>query len=109
MSLSPAGALGLLVRIAIAAVLTAALQQTLFVGVARAQSTVPPPSHSSSCGPQRGHAMGCAWKRRSSGSWYSREHSGHIANFFIDVFARSYGSDSMIEKRGPQLVQLVNG
>jgi L-ascorbate metabolism protein UlaG (beta-lactamase superfamily) len=44
MSLSPAGALGLLVRMAVAAVLTAALQQTLFVGVARAQSTVPPPS-----------------------------------------------------------------
>jgi L-ascorbate metabolism protein UlaG (beta-lactamase superfamily) len=42
MSLSPARAWSVLVRIAVAAVLSAALQLALFVGVARAQSAAPP-------------------------------------------------------------------
>ena len=41
------------------------------------------------CGPQRGQAIGSAWKRRSLGSRYSRAHSSHITNFFIEVLARS--------------------
>ena len=42
-----------------------------------------------SAGPQRGQAFGCAWKRRSPGSSYSRRHSAHIANGAIVVSGRS--------------------
>src|SRR5665647_3589398 len=65
--------------------------------------------HNSRCGPQIGQALGCAWKRRFVGSSYSAWHCGHIVNDFIEVLARSYGNDSMMLKRGPQFVQLVNG
>jgi len=72
---------------------------------------VSPPALSSSVilGPQTGHAFGCAWKRRSRGSWYSRSQSGHIGKTSIVVFGRSYGMSRMIVNRGPQFVQLVNG
>ena len=40
-------------------------------------------------GPQAGHAFGWAWKRRSSGSAYSRAHAGHIRNPAIVVAGRS--------------------
>src|SRR6266567_8070429 len=39
---------------------------------------------------------------------YSRSHSPHILNAAIVVFARSYGTRSVIEYRGPQFVQFVN-
>ena len=53
--------------------------------------------------------MGWAWKRRSAGSAYSEAHDRHIVKRFIVVAGRSYGSASMIVKRGPQCVQLVKG
>ena len=40
-------------------------------------------------GPQAGQQTGCAWKRRSFGSAYSRAHAAHIANPLIVVAARS--------------------
>ncbi len=64
---------------------------------------------SSSRGPHTGHAFGCAWKRRSSGSSYSAWHRGHIVNARMDVRGLSYGVPSMMENRGPQFVQLMNG
>ena len=60
-------------------------------------------------GPQSGQALGWAWKRRSSGSSYSRRQSAHISKPDIVVSGRSYGTPSTIVNRGPQLVQLVNG
>ena len=60
-------------------------------------------------GPQAGHATGSAWKRRSSGSSYSRRQSGHIGKPAMVVFGRSYGTERTIVNRGPQLVQLTNG
>ena len=60
-------------------------------------------------GPQAGHAFGWAWKRRSSGSSYSRRHAAHMGKRAIVVAGRSYGTFSAIVKRGPQLVQLVKG
>ena len=53
--------------------------------------------------------MGSAWKRRSAGSSYSLRQASHSGNARIVVRSRSYGSDSMIVKRGPQSVQLMNG
>ena len=40
-------------------------------------------------GPQSGHALGSAWKRRSAGSSYSARQRSHIANPAIVVVARS--------------------
>ena len=60
-------------------------------------------------GPQAGQALGCAWKRRSSGTSYSRWQSAHIRKGAIVVAGRSYGTSRAIVKRGPQLVQLVKG
>ena len=64
---------------------------------------------SQSRGPQAGHALGCAWKRRSDGDAYSAWHAGHITNGAIVVFGRSYGMSIAMVKRGPQFVQLVKG
>ena len=64
---------------------------------------------SRTCGPQSWHAFGWAWKRRFAGSRYSARHAGHISNAAIVVFGRSYGTSRTMVKRGPQLVQLVNG
>ena len=73
-------------------------------------STAPPPAYTSrTCGPQSGHAFGWAWKRRFAGSRYSARHAGHISNAAIVVLGRSYGTSRTMVKRGPQLVQLVNG
>ena len=58
---------------------------------------------------RREHAFGWAWKRRSAGSSYSPEQSGHMAKPAIVVFGRSYGMSRTIVKRGPQFVQLMNG
>ncbi len=60
-------------------------------------------------GPQTGHALGCAWKRRSDGSSYSAWQAGHIANPAIVVSGRSYGTPRTIVNRGPQFVQFTNG
>ena len=77
---------------------------------APASSTAPPPAYTSrTCGPQSGHAFGWAWKRRFAGSRYSARQAGHISNAAIVVLGRSYGTSRTIVKRGPQLVQLVNG
>ncbi len=70
---------------------------------------LPSASSQRTVGPQSGHATGCAWKRRSAGSWYSAAQASHSSNAFIVVRGRSYGSDSMIDQRGPQFVQLMNG
>ncbi len=52
--------------------------------------TAPPPAYTSlACGPQSGHAFGCAWKRRFSGSRYSARQAGHISNEAIVVLGRS--------------------
>ena len=67
------------------------------------------PSSSRTCGPHAGQAFGCAWKRRSPGSSYSRAQSEHIVNPAIVVSGRSYGTPRTIVNRGPQLVQLMNG
>ncbi len=64
---------------------------------------------SRSVGPQSGHAFGCAWKRRSSGSRYSARQRSHISNPAIVVSSRSYGTPRTIVNRGPQFVQFVNG
>ena len=42
-----------------------------------------------SCGPHCGHALGCAWKRRSDGSSYSARQRAHISKLAIVVAARS--------------------
>jgi hypothetical protein len=60
-------------------------------------------------GPHTGHAIGSAWKRRSSGSAYSRAQSAHIGKPAIVVFGRSYGTVRTIVNRGPHCVQLMNG
>src|SRR5271156_3465325 len=60
-------------------------------------------------GPQSGHAIGCAWNRRSAGSWYSAAHRAHMANSDMVVAGRSYGNLRMMVNRGPQLVQVTNG
>jgi len=60
-------------------------------------------------GPQRGHATGSAWKRRSAGSEYSAAQSAHSGKPAIAVRARSYGRSSTMVARGPQSVQLRNG
>jgi hypothetical protein len=44
-----------------------------------------PGATSRSRGPQSGQASGCAWKRRSVGSWYSLSHGGHSGNPAIVV------------------------
>jgi hypothetical protein len=67
------------------------------------------PALSRARGPHTGHALGCAWKRRSAGSSYSARHAGHMTNPAIVVSGRSYGTPRTIVKRGPQLVQLTNG
>ncbi len=46
-------------------------------------------STKASAGPQAGQALGSAWKRRSSGSRYSRRHSAHCAKPAMLVCARS--------------------
>ena len=60
-------------------------------------------------GPQSGQAIGCAWNRRSAGSWYSAAHRSHMANADMVVAGRSYGNSRMMVNRGPQLVQVTNG
>ena len=56
-----------------------------------------PASRNATVGPHAAQAFGCAWKRRSAGSWYSRAHAGQSANGAIVVFGRSYGTRSVIE------------
>ena len=46
-------------------------------------------STSASAGPHTGQAFGSAWKRRCSGSVYSRRHCGHCANGAMLVWERS--------------------
>ena len=78
----------------------------------RADAPAPAPQFSLSSrtlGPQTGHALGSAWKRRSAGSSYSARHAGHSGKRRMVVRSRSYGKSSMIVKRGPQSVQLVKG
>jgi hypothetical protein len=75
----------------------------------RVSATGSPPQLSQTRGPHAGHAIGWAWKRRSDGSSYSAAQAGHNPNVRIVVVARSYGMASMIDRRGPQCVQLVNG
>src|SRR3974390_3008178 len=60
-------------------------------------------------GPQSGQAIGCAWKRRSAGSWYSAAHRSHMANADMVVAGRSYGNSRIMVNLGPQLVQVTNG
>ena len=48
-----------------------------------------PRSRQVMCGPQAKQASGCAWKRRSSGSAYSRAQSGHMGNADMEVAGRS--------------------
>ncbi len=67
------------------------------------------PSTSRRRGPHLAQHSGWAWNRLLAGSWYSAEHSSHIANAAIVVPARSYGEARTIVKRGPQAVQLMNG
>ncbi len=71
--------------------------------------TLPVCEENHSDGPQSGQAMGCAWNRRSAGSWYSAVHRSHMANVDIVVAGRSYGNLRMMVNRGPQLVQVTNG
>src|SRR5262249_11670131 len=66
-------------------------------------------STSRTLGPQRGQAIGSAWNLRSCGSRYSLSQDSHIVNRDMLVLARSYGMRSMMVRRGPQSVQLVNG
>ena len=54
--------------------------QILGVGPALASQTL---------GPHVQQAFGCAWKRRLSGSSYSRWHAGHMGKLAIDVCGRS--------------------
>jgi hypothetical protein len=68
-----------------------------------------PVGRQDSLGPQAGQATGSAWNRRLAGSRYSASQTAHSGNERIVVWARSYGSSSMMVARGPQLVQLVNG
>src|SRR6516164_6613246 len=60
-------------------------------------------------GPQSGQAIGCAWNRRSAGSWYSAAHRSHMAKADMVVAGRSYGNSRMMVNRGPQLVHVTNG
>ena len=68
-----------------------------------------PFTNCTNCGPQTGHALGCAWNRRSPTSSYSFWHAGHIVKGAIVVARRSYGMSNAIVNRGPQFVQLVKG
>ena len=52
-------------------------------------ASFPVASSRRSRGPQRGQALGWAWKRRSAGSSYSRWQVAHIANAAIVVAGRS--------------------
>ncbi len=69
----------------------------------------PDPSSSASLGPQRGQALGLAWKRRLAGSSYSPRQAAQSVKPAMVVRARSYGSDVTMLRRGPQVVQLMNG
>ena len=75
----------------------------------RAQRPSVDPPASSVRGPHSGQAFGWAWKRRSRGSSYSAWQAAHITKPAIVVHGRSYGTPVTIVKRGPQLVQLMNG
>ena len=57
--------------------LTATIAPALSAATA-ADSGSPAAPPADSDGPHAGHAFGCAWKRRSSGSSYSAAHGGHI-------------------------------
>ena len=57
----------------------------------------PSRSRKTARGPQRPHATGWAWNRRSSGERYSARHAAHMANRRMLVRGRSYGKPSMIE------------
>src|SRR5689334_11447669 len=80
-------------------------------GSPRSATGAPPPEAAirRTAGPHSGHALGCAWKRRSRGSSYSARHAAHIAKPAIVVRGRSYGTPRTIVNRGPQSVQLTNG
>ena len=64
---------------------------------------------SESRGPHAGQQVGCAWKRRLAGSWYSAAHRAHIAKPAMVVSGLSYGTSRTMVNRGPQFVQLING
>jgi hypothetical protein len=66
-------------------------------------------STSVTVGPHEWQAFGCAWYLRLRMSLYSVLQSRHMENSSIVVLCLSYGSPVMMEKRGPQLVQLMNG
>src|SRR5919202_1197223 len=78
-------------------------------GSPAAATEAPRTSTSRTVGPQAGHALGWAWKRRSRGSSYSARQASHMANPAIVVSGRSYGTPRTIVNRGPQSVQLTNG
>src|SRR3954469_1993661 len=70
----------------------------------------PPPARASaSRGPHAGQAFGWAWKRRSRGSSYSAWQAAHIVKDAIVVDGPASGTAVTSVKRGPQLVQLMNG
>jgi hypothetical protein len=52
-------------------------------------STRPACAVNHSDGPQFGQAIGCAWKRRSFGSWYSAAQRSHMVNADMVVAGRS--------------------
>ena len=58
------------------------------------------------CGPHAGQAFGCAWKRRSRGSSYSRWHAGHIANGAI-VVAGAVVGDAVRDREARPAVRAV--
>ncbi|CAM5464247.1 hypothetical protein SHIRM173S_13143 [Streptomyces hirsutus] len=78
-------------------------------GSSPGDAVTPGPATSRRRGPQDGQATGCAWNRRSAGSWYSRAQSGHRGKRAIVVCSRSYGRPVTMVKRGPQCVQVTNG
>ena len=59
------------------------------VAVTACSGTAPPAVANHMLGPQRGHAIVCAWKRRDVGSRYSAAQAGHIAKARIAVASRS--------------------
>ena len=75
---------------ALIATISPARKRCNVAAIGSSTSTGSPSGRSNvSCGPQTGQAFGCAWKRRSSGSLYSRWHAGHCLKRAMLVFGRS--------------------
>ncbi len=86
----------------------AAIVRTQAASASAAGASAPPcMSLKASRGPQSGHEMSCAWKRRSAGSAYSRAQAAQSGNAAIVVAGRSNGSAAVIACRGPQALQAM--